>query len=404
MFALVKDKKSIRFDDLLIDGQGVLVRGNVELDAKGEVELANFPVFATSDGDKASVRAERGSDGVLRVAVRGDVYDGRNFVKSAMGGPQDPKSSSRNADLDLDIRLGVVAGHHGEAIRGLDLRMSRRGGRIRGFTLNAKIGRDTPLLGEIRKRVSNGRQVIYFETNDAGALFRFTDLYSRMVGGRMWVGMEPPTPDQAPQDGVLQVHDFVIRGEAALDRVVANNAPQPGRYNAVEFTIARAEFVRSPGRTVIRDGMVNGPMIGATLEGTIDYARDDVNVRGTLVPLYGLNNMVAQIPLFGLFLGGGSREGLLGITFQVTGPTSSPRTMVNPLSAIAPGVLRKFFEFRDPNTASSFAEPSAERVYTGEQPWRLRPNDAQARPRALGLQARPLFVFTAVSGPAGRRL
>ena len=356
VFALVKDKKSTRFDDLLVDGQGVLVRGNVELDAKGEVELANFPVFATSDGDKASLRAERGSDGVLRVAVRGDVYDGRNFVKSAMSGPQDPKSSARNADLDLDIRFGVVAGHHGEAIRGLDLRMSRRGGRIRSFSLNAKIGRDTPLLGEIRKRVSNGRQVLYFETNDAGALFRFADLYSRMIGGRVWVGMEPPTPDQAPQDGVIQVQDFIIRGEAALDRVT-NNGQQPGRQNAVEFTIARAEFTRAPGRTVIRDGMVNGPMIGATLEGTIDYARDDVNVRGTLVPLYGLNNMVAQIPLFGLFLGGGSREGLLGITFQVTGSTSSPRTMVNPLSAIAPGVLRKFFEFRDPNTASSFAEP-----------------------------------------------
>ena len=355
-FTLVRDKKSIRFDDLLIDGQGVLVRGNVELDAKGDVELANFPVFATSDGDKASVRAERGNDGVLRVAVRGDVYDGRNFVKSAMAGPQD-KSSPRISDLDLDIRLGVVAGHHGEAIRGLDLRLSRRGGRIRGFSLNAKIGRDTALLGEIRKRVSNGRQVLYFETNDAGALFRFTDLYSRMIGGRVWIGMEPPTPDQAPQDGILQVHDFVIRGEAALDRVVANG-PQPGRYNAVEFTIARAEFVRTPGRMTIRDGVVNGPMIGATIEGTIDYARDDVNVRGTLVPLYGLNNMFGQIPIVGLFLGGGSREGLLGITYEVRGPTGNPRPMINPLSAIAPGVLRKFFEFRDPNTASSFVEPT----------------------------------------------
>ena len=303
------------------------------------------------------MRAERGNDGVLRVAVRGDVYDGRNFVKSAMGGPQDPKSSSRVSDLDLDVRLGVVAGNHGEAVRGLDLRLSRRGGRIRGFTLNAKIGRDTPLLGEFRRRVSNGRQVLYFETNDAGALFRFTDLYSRMIGGRAWIGMEPPTPDQAPQDGVLQVQDFIIRGEAALDRAV-NNTPQPGRQNAVEFTVARAEFVRSPGRMTIRDAMVNGPMIGATLEGTIDYTRDDVNVRGTLVPLYGINNMFGQIPIVGLFLGGGSREGLLGITFEVRGPTSNPRTVVNPLSAIAPGVLRKFFEFRDPNTASSFAEPT----------------------------------------------
>ena len=60
-------------------------------------------------------------------------------------------------------------------------------------------------------------------------------------------------------------------------------------------------------------------MIGATVEGNIDYARDQVNVRGTLVPLYGLNNMFGQIPIVGLFLGGGSNEGMFGITYEVGG-------------------------------------------------------------------------------------
>ncbi len=359
VFTLLKDKKSFRINDLLIDGQGVLVKGNVEFDAKGELTLANFPVFATSDGDKASVRAERGSDGVLRVVVRGDVYDGRNFVKSAMAGPQDPKANARVNDLELDVKLGVVAGHHGETIRGVDLRLSRRAGRIRGLSLNAKIGRDSPLLGEIRRRVRNGRQVLYFETADAGALFRFTDVYPRMIGGRVWIGMDPPNPDHAPQEGVMQVRDFVIRGESALERVVANapQAQQAPQYNAVEFTLARADFTRTPGRMTVRNGIVNGPMIGATIDGSIDYGRDEVNMRGTLVPLYGLNNIFGQLPFVGPIFGG-SNEGLLGITYEVTGRTGNPRPVVNPLSMIAPGLLRKFFEFRDPNTASSFAEPT----------------------------------------------
>ena len=42
---------------------------------------------------------------------------------------------------------------YGEALRGLDLRMSRRNGRVRSFSLNAKIGRDTPLIGDMRTRV-----------------------------------------------------------------------------------------------------------------------------------------------------------------------------------------------------------------------------------------------------------
>jgi hypothetical protein len=67
-----------------------------------------------------------------------------------------------------------------------------------------------------------------------------------------------------------------------------------------------------------------------------------VHLRGTFVPFYGLNNMFGQIPIVGLFLGGGSNEGLLGITYEATGPPSAPRISVNPVTAIAPGLLRKF--------------------------------------------------------------
>ena len=67
-------------------------------------------------------------------------------------------------------------------------------------------------------------------------------------------------------------------------------------------------------------------------------------MRGTFVPLYGLNNMFGQIPIFGLFLGG-SNEGLLGVTYEVVGPPGAPVLRVNPISAVAPGLLRKFFEF-----------------------------------------------------------
>jgi hypothetical protein len=359
-FTLVKQKTGLRFDDLLIDGSGVLAKGTVELDNDGDLQSANFPVFATSDGDKASMRADRSTDGALRVVMRGDVYDGRNFIRSAMAGPRSPKGKARHPDLDLDIKIGVVAGHHGETIRGLDWRMSRRGGRVRTFSLNAKIGRDTPLIGEMRTRVANGKPVLYFETNDAGALFRFTDIYPRMVGGKMWMGMDPPTQDASPQEGIINISSFAVRGESTLDRVVAGGPDgriQP-QNDTIEFNQARADFTRAPGRMSIRDGVLRGPLIGATVEGNIDYARDQVHVRGTLVPLYGINNMFGQIPIVGLFLGGGSKEGIFGITYEVTGPTSNPRPMINPISAIAPGLLRKFFEFRDNSTERSFAEPT----------------------------------------------
>ncbi|MGB9044533.1 MAG: hypothetical protein WCC81_18955, partial [Pseudolabrys sp.] len=338
-YTMMKTSKTVRFDDLSIDGSGATVRGSVEFDSANELLSANFPVFALSDGDKLTLKADRGSDGALRVAMRGDIYDGRNFVKSSLASTD--RARQKQEDLDLDIKVGTVAGHNGETLRGLDLKLSRRGGRIRSFAMTSKIGRDTPLNGDLRVRARDNHQVIYFETDDAGSLFRFTDMYPRMFGGQMWVALDPPTQEQSPQLGTLYIRSFAVRGEPALDRVVSG-APGAAGTSGVDFSEMRADFTRFPGKMAVRDGIVRGPLVGATVEGNIDYTRDDVHLRGTFVPFYGLNNMFGQIPIVGLFLGGGNKEGLLGINYEAVGPPGAPRITVNPVSAIAPGLLRKF--------------------------------------------------------------
>ena len=58
--------------------------------------------------------------------------------------------------------------------------------------------------GDLRSGAA-GHQIVYFETNDAGAVFRFTDTYAKMFGGQMWLAMDPPTADQSPQDGEVLV-------------------------------------------------------------------------------------------------------------------------------------------------------------------------------------------------------
>src|SRR6478609_5605297 len=353
-YTMLKTGKAIRFDDLSVDGSGATVRGSVEFDSANELISANFPVFALSDGDKLTLKADRGTDGALRVAMRGDIYDGRNFVKSTLASTD--KAKQKQEDLDLDLKVGTVAGHNGETLRGLDLKLSRRGGRIRTFNMTSKIGRDTPLNGDLRVRARDNHQVIYFETDDAGALFRFTDMYPRMFGGQMWVAMDPPTQEQSPQVGTLFIRSFAVRGEPALERVVSG-APGTAGIAGVDFSEMRADFTRFPGKMAVRDGVVRGPLVGATVEGNIDYTRDDVHLRGTFVPFYGLNNMFGQIPIVGLFLGGGNKEGLLGINYEAVGPPGAPRITVNPVSAIAPGLLRKFIPSPgtfDPN----FAPPS----------------------------------------------
>jgi len=343
VFTMVSREKSTRFEDIAIDGSGTNVRGTIELDASGDLTSAVFPVFALSDGDKASIKAERNADGVKRVSVRGDVYDGRGFVKAFFGTSDGTEKKPDTSDLDIDVRLGAIAGHNGEALRSVEVKVSRRGGQIRSFSLNSKIGRDATLTGELRSSAQR-KTMMYFETHDAGALMRFTDTYPRMYGGQMWVAMDAPTGDQAPQDGIVNFRDFWVRGEPALNNVVNSSADARG----VQFTRMKVDFTRTPGRLLVKEGVVRGPTIGATVDGTIDFAKNDVRMRGTFVPLYGLNNALGQLPIVGMFLGG-ANEGLVGITYEVVGPPSSPTLRVNPISAVAPGMLRKFFEFPGSN-------------------------------------------------------
>jgi uncharacterized protein DUF3971 len=343
VFNVVQKQQSTRLEDIVIDGGGVSIKGSLEIDQNGDLISANFPTYSPSDGDKTSLKAERGSDGVVKVTMRGDVFDGRGFLKSAISGKEaDAKSKTRNIDFDVDLKLGAVAGFYGEALRSVDCKLSRRNGTIRSFALSGKLGRDTPLTGDLRGH-AQGREVIYLETNDAGAFFRFTDTYAKMAGGQLALAMDPPTVEPSLKEGLINVRDFTVKGESSLDRVAAGGPT--GVQNGIAFSRLRAEFTRQNGQLTIREGVVKGPLIGATIEGSIDYPGNQVRMSGTFVPMYGLNNMFGQIPIVGLFLGGGSNEGLIGVTYEVVGTPGQPVLRVNPISAMAPGVLRKIFEF-----------------------------------------------------------
>ena len=87
--------------------------------------------------------------------------------------------------------------------------------------------------------------MIYLQTNDAGALLRFTDTYTKAVGGQMVVAMEPPTSEpNTSREGLINVRDFTVKGEAQLERVAAG-APN-GTGGGVSFSALRAD---SRGRT-----------------------------------------------------------------------------------------------------------------------------------------------------------
>jgi hypothetical protein len=339
-FTFVGRSRPTKLEDIAFDGNGATLRGNVEFDQNGDFVSGTFPVFGLADGDKASLQLERTADNFYKITMRGDTFDGRNFIKQTMSGAPETKQR-RPVDIDVDAKVGAVAGFKGEVLRNLDLHLTRRGGTIRNLAATARFAGEGTLQGELRGRPGE-RQIVYLESTDAGALFRFSDTYSRMFGGQMWIAMDPPTSDGAKQDGLMDVREFTVRGETALDGVVAG-APG-GAGSGVQFSRMRVQFTRRPGKMLIHEGLVTGPTVGATIDGIMDYAGNELHLRGTFVPLYGLNAAFGNIPVLGFFLGG--KEGLIGsMTYEVVGTPGTPVLHVNPISAVTPGFVRKFWEF-----------------------------------------------------------
>lgn len=370
--AILKDTGT-QLDQIVFEAGAMEARGMAELGADSSLLLARFPVVKLAPGDQMKVDAVRAGD-ALKVMVRGSAIDARPFLKSLVFTPRDRPSEGQAGSLappgpvtgrpgavreiDLDVRSSVMTGYGKRVVTGAELRFVKRGDEIRQFTVAGRFGR-APLSGNLTGGPAAPQLTLISE--DAGSLLAFLDLYKHMEGGRLSVGMRV-----MPQSigGTLVIDGFVLRDEPAMRRLVSEAVPpadSSGRRQridagAIAFNKLQVRFQRTGSRLDLRDGTMHGEAIGLTVDGWVDYAYDRVDMAGTFVPAFAVNNLFSQIPVFGAILGGGANEGLFGVNYRLAGSAAAPTLSINPLSAIAPGILRQIF-----GVGESFAPAGAGR-------------------------------------------
>lgn len=352
-FTLVDGGQGLELRDFAFDAAPATARGTVTITPEGTLERAELTNVKLSPGDDLRVGLDR-TGGGYKVVVRGAVVDARPFLKS-LGGPDGKGGKdTRDAnpkDIDADIQVPIVTGFNDEALTGANLRLSLHGKTLRAATISGRF-RAAPFAASVT-RGARGVPTLAVDSADAGATLRFVDIYRRMHGGRLNAGIGL---NDGPQAGVVQIRDFTLRNEPALSSIMAQG-PEPADTDAargrrvapgqaagdVTFDRMRANFVRSGTRVDFSDAAISNAAMGFTLSGWLDTGRERTDMTGTFVPLYGLNNVASQLPLLGPLLGGGHNEGLFAVNFRVAGKLTAPDVSVNPLSAIAPGFLRKLF-------------------------------------------------------------
>ncbi|WP_395698049.1 AsmA-like C-terminal region-containing protein [Methylocella sp.] len=356
-FAFLAGETSNVLDQIVFDAGPLQARGQIELGADQTVQFARFPQVRFSTGDEARLDAMRVGD-TMKVMLRAQTLDARPFLRTLLastGGadaaPGQPNASAIGPirDIDVDARAGVLTGHNKQALTGFEMRMLKRGAEVKQLAFAGRFGRET-LSGNVADPGQGPGQLTIL-TDDAGSLFQFVDLYRHMEGGRMRADVV--LGDQPA--GSMSVQNFVLRDEPALRRIVAESASSAdaaGKLRnldagAMAFNHLQMRFSREGTRLVFSDGVLNGDAIGLTVEGWLDVARDGVDVKGTFVPAYAVNNLFSKIPVVGAILGGSANEGLIGVNYRLEGRISQPSLSINPLSAIAPGIFRQIFGVGD---------------------------------------------------------
>jgi hypothetical protein len=348
--------------NIAIELSGPTFRGSAQMDPSGAVESATITQGRIAPGDDFKVDAVNGPAS-LKLSVRGASLDARAFVKSILEGTSSGHAATK--DFDLDAKIANVAGSNKQAITNMELTASRRGGETRLGRLRGRIG-----AGAVMATGSGGETRI--TTSDAGALLRFANLYSHLEGGDLNLLLRS-RGDVSAGDALLT--DFVLRDEPAFRQLVSAG-PQRASANGgapidaarVRFEKMTASFERAPGKIAIRDGVIYNPSIGLTTQGAIDFEHNQIDVSGSFVPAYSVNTMLTKIPLVGLLLSGGNNDGVFGLSYRVHGSMSGPTLTVNPLSAIAPGILRRILGAIDGTTSHGGARDPDETSETVTRP------------------------------------
>ncbi len=354
-FTLVKRADGMTLDHFALDGGAMQLSGVVELARDGAFRSAKFSQFRLSPGDDARFEAQRSGD-VLKLTVRGNNVDARPFLhglaesngeRQAPGAGKGPVSFD---DIDLDLKSALVTGYGKQILSNVDFKWERRGNKPRVFSLTGSFGREPLAVALMRNQ--NGPPQLEISTSDGGALMSFLALYDRMDSGVLNARVQLGAQGRA--DGVLHVRDFYLKNEPAMRQLMSQGAHRADDKGVLSFDpeavrVARLQmnFAWGGGKLALSDGIMSGPEMGLLFEGDADITRDTLDISGSYAPLYGLNNLVTNIPLVGPLITGGAHEGVIALNYRVTGKVSAPIVSVSPASLLTPGLFRKIMGVMD---------------------------------------------------------
>jgi uncharacterized protein YhdP len=344
-FVVIPSEGAIEVPRFLLASGSLRAEGSLEAQAAPwRIERAQLDRLRLGESE-GSLRLRRDPEAGYRIEIDAGTLDLAPLLAESDGVGEGSTGAAPATPLRLNLRAGRLL-LDGGTLREVQAQLVRdaEGWRQADGTAQLSGGGEANL-----SLVPEGdKRTLRITSTNAGDLLRALDQTSRVEGGELRV--EATIFEQIPSlhaEGVVEGRNFRVLDAPVLARLLTLASPR-GISDLLGGQGLSLERIEAPfavrGRELRLDrGRMYGSQLGLTFQGRVDLEARTLDLDGTVVPLYGINWTIGQIPLIGQFLRGAEGEGAFAATYAIRGPLNEPSVSVNPLAALAPGFLRDLF-------------------------------------------------------------
>ena len=312
-------------DRIALSAPGLAAEGEVRLTENGQLDRLRMNRLRLGSWLNAPVDlVGRGAGRPIGVEVRGGRIDLRRANLGGGGGQGGP----------INVNLDELQVSDTIAINNLRGGFTTNGGLSGNF--DGLVNGQAAVSGQITP--SGGRSAIRIQGRDAGDVFAAAGLLSQARGGVVDLELLPIGPDGA-FDGKLRIRNTRITDAPAmaalLNAISVVGLIDELNGDGIRFSSIDADFRLTPSRITLREASAVGASMGLSMDGVFVPDTGALQMQGVISPVYALNAIGSILTRPG--------EGLIGFNYSITGTAKNPQVFVNPLTALAPGMLRNLF-------------------------------------------------------------
>ncbi|MEO6025724.1 MAG: AsmA-like C-terminal region-containing protein [Candidatus Binatia bacterium] len=342
-----KDGANARQITLEVDGDGVTARGTAALTGSAVTALTVERLRLAGHDLAGTFR--RSAAGDYTATLSGDRLDLAALIADPRLTAAD--GAALGASYDVALELGRVQATPDTELRNVRGSLQGNGGSVTALSLTGTL----PGNGAVQATIDGPSEARRFRvtSDQAGPLLTALGIPTKIEGGSL--ALDATTDARGPKaflTGELALHDFRVVEAPVLAKVLSlgsltSVAALINRKSGLAFSEGKVPFRWTEPRLEVMGFRAVGG-IGLTGDGVIDRRADTCDLRGTIVPIYVLNTALGKLPLLNRVpilgaLVGGNGKGIFGLNYRVNGTLPDPPVNVNPLTTIAPGVLRSWF-------------------------------------------------------------